>query len=164
MKKLAITAIFAVVSALAYAQAPLTIVEAAQNFKELSSFSAALKSTGLDTIIRSSGPYTIFAPSNDALAKVPAGAATAYVLKYHVIRGEFDATKLKSRIAEGDGKYIFVTLAGGKIRASLDGDRIRLTDEMGMSAWISMADIKGGNGVVHIIDTVLTPSGTTAGD
>lgn len=164
MKKLAITALFAVVSALAFAQAPLTIVEAAQGFKELSSFTAALKSTGLDTVIHSSGPYTVFAPNNDALAKVPAGAATADILKYHVIRGEYDAAKLKSRIADGDGRYTFTTLAGGKLWASMDGDRVKLTDEKGMSFYVIMADIKGGNGVVHIIDGVLMPSGPTAGD
>lgn len=157
MKRLLIAALFAAITTTAFAQQPVTLVDAAKANKELSSFSAALTAAGVDTLIMSSGPYTIFAPDNLALNKAP-GAATGDILKYHVIRGDLDAAKLKNKIGEGvDGKYTFVTLSGHKIWASIVDGRIKLTDEKGMSAWVTTPDIKAGNGVIHMIDGILMP-------
>lgn len=120
------------------------------------------------TTLKSAGPFTVFAPTNDAFDKLPEGtvanllkpenkAQLAKILTYHVVSGNLDATSVLDAIKKGDGKAVLTTVSGGKLTASLDRGKVKLTDESGNSAFVTVTDLKGSNGVIHVIDGVVLP-------
>lgn len=129
---------------------------------------AAVKAADLVATLKSKGPFTVFAPTNDAFAKLPAGtvetllkpenkAKLAGILTYHVIAGNLMAADVVDAIKKGNGKAEVATVNGGKLTITLMGDKVMITDANGNSAHVVAADLKGSNGVVHVIDSVLLP-------
>jgi uncharacterized surface protein with fasciclin (FAS1) repeats len=150
------------------ASAQKTVVDIAVGSPSHTTLVAAVKAAGLVTTLQSAGPFTVFAPTNDAFAKLPKGtvetllkpenkATLAKILTYHVIAGNLDAAAVVKAITDGKGKVELTTVSGGKLTASLKGGKVILTDEKGGTATVTATDLKAGNGVVHVIDTVVMP-------
>ncbi|TMI65801.1 MAG: fasciclin domain-containing protein [Bacteroidetes bacterium] len=129
---------------------------------------AAVKAADLVSVLKGDGPFTVFAPVNDAFAKLPAGtvdnllkpenkATLSKILTYHVVAGNLDAAAVLAAIKKGKGSVTLTTVSGGKLTASLDNGKVKLKDEKGGLAYVTTADLKGSNGVIHVIDTVLLP-------
>ena len=133
----------------------------------------ALQSAGLYEMLKGSGPYTLFAPSNSAFKKLPATAqagllegrnrdALKQLLSYHVVEGSLDAAELTQRIKTGNGKAQLQTAAGSTLTAQLgSGGRVTITDEQGQTAVVEAPDKLQSNGVVHGVDAVLLPKNGT---
>jgi uncharacterized surface protein with fasciclin (FAS1) repeats len=135
----------------------------------LSTLVAAVKAADLVGTLQGAGPFTVFAPTNDAFAKLPAGTvdgllqpqakdALTGVLTYHVVAGNVDAASLAKQIAAGGGRATLTTVQGGTLVATADGHGgILLTDAKGGTAKVVAADLRQRNGIVHVIDGVLLP-------
>lgn len=145
------------------------IVENAVNSKDHETLVAAVKAAGLVETLQSKGPFTVFAPTDDAFAKLPEGtvetlvkpeskATLTKILTYHVVAGNLDAKKIVKAIKKGKGTYSLKTVSGGTLKASLSGSDVILTDEKGGTAKVTIANVKQSNGVIHVIDTVLLPN------
>ena len=145
-----------------------TVVDVAVGSPDHTTLVAAVKAAGLAGTLSSSGPFTVFAPTNAAFDALPAGtvdtllkpenkAALSGVLTYHVVPGKVDAATLASKIKAGGGKAELATAQGGTLVASLDGSRVLVTDAKGGKAHVTAADLGAGNGVVHVVDRVLMP-------
>lgn len=145
------------------------IVENAVNSADHTTLVAAVKAAGLVDTLASKGPFTVFAPTNAAFAKLPAGTVDTLVkpenktmltkiLTYHVVAGNNDAKSIKKAIKKGKGKAEFATVAGGKLTASMVGKNVILTDEKGGKSMVTIADVRQSNGVIHVIDTVVMPN------
>jgi len=167
MKLFAVVAI-AVASVFNTVSAQKTVVDVAVGSKAHTTLVAAVTAAGLVETLQSAGPFTVFAPTNDAFAKLPAGtvetllkpenkAKLAQILTYHVVAGNLDAAAVIAAIKAGKGKAAVKTVSGGTLTASLKDGKVILTDENGGVATVVAADIKAGNGVVHVIDTVVLP-------
>jgi len=146
-----------------------TIVANAVNSPIHKTLVAAVKAAGLVDTLNSAGPFTVFAPTDDAFAKLPAGtvdtlvkpenkATLVKILTYHVVAGKITSKELKEWIKKGGGSYVATTVEGGKLTFTMDHHKIKITDEKGGSAFITTADVMQSNGVIHVIDTVLMPS------
>jgi uncharacterized surface protein with fasciclin (FAS1) repeats len=146
-----------------------TIVENAVNSADHTTLVAAVKAAGLVDTLNGTGPFTVFAPTNAAFAKLPAGtvdtllkpenkAALTKVLTYHVVPGKVTAAQLVAKIKADGGKTELTTVAGGKLTASLMGDTVMLTDEKGGMAHVTQADVMQKNGVIHVTDAVSLPN------
>jgi uncharacterized surface protein with fasciclin (FAS1) repeats len=146
-----------------------TIVENAVNSPIHTTLVAAVKAAGLVDTLNSAGPFTVFAPTNDAFAKLPAGTVDTLlkpenlptlkkILTYHVVPGRLSAKDISKGIKAGGGKYTMTTVEGGTLTATKKGGKIMLTDEKGGMATITTADVFQSNGVIHVIDTVLMPN------
>lgn len=144
------------------------IVENAVNSKDHTTLVAAVKAAGLVETLSSEGPFTVFAPTNEAFAMLPAGAVDnllkpenkeklAGVLTYHVVSGKVSSEDLMKQIKDGNGKATLPTVAGGKLTAWEKDGNVYLTDEMGGESMVSIADVNQSNGVIHVIDHVLMP-------
>lgn len=144
------------------------IVDIAIGSKDHTTLVAAVKAAGLVDTLKSAGPFTVFAPTNAAFAKLPAGtvdtllkpenkATLTAVLTYHVVAGNIDSKALVGQIKAGNGKATVKTVQGGTLTASLSGANVILTDEKGGTATIVAVDLAGKNGVIHVIDTVVMP-------
>ncbi len=166
MKK-AFVILFSLVSTFVFSQTN-DVVDIAIGSKDHTTLVAAVKAADLVTTLKGKGPFTVFAPTNAAFEKLPAGtvedllkpenkAKLSKILTYHVVSGNLDAAAVVAAIKKGDGKAVLKTVSGGTLNASLDGDKVKLTDESGNSAYVVVADLKGSNGVVHIIDGVVLP-------
>jgi uncharacterized surface protein with fasciclin (FAS1) repeats len=129
---------------------------------------AAVKAAGLVETLKGKGPFTVFAPTNDAFAKLPAGtvetllkpenkAALAGILTYHVVAGNLDSKAVGAAIKAGKGKAEVKTVNGQILTASVDKGKVKLTDAKGNSAFVTAVDLGGSNGVIHVIDAVLLP-------
>ncbi len=138
---------------------------AAGSFKTLA---AALTAAHLVDTLKGAGPFTVFAPTNEAFDKLPAGtvdtllkpenkAMLTKVLTYHVVPGKVSSQDLVQKIKDGNGKAELKTVEGGTITASMSGDKVMLTDEKGGMATVTIADVYQSNGVIHVIDSVLLP-------
>ncbi|MET1057181.1 MAG: fasciclin domain-containing protein [Pedobacter sp.] len=145
------------------------IVDNAVNSKDHTTLVAAVKAAGLVETLKSKGPFTVFAPTNAAFDKLPAGtvetlvkpenkAMLTKILTYHVVAGKMDAKTIANAIKAGNGKAELTTVAGGKLWASMEGDKLVLTDEKGGTAAVTVANVMQKNGVIHVIDTVLMPN------
>jgi uncharacterized surface protein with fasciclin (FAS1) repeats len=167
MKKLSILFFALVLSITVFGQGK-DVVDIAIGSKDHSTLVAAVKAADLVTTLKSAGPFTVFAPTNAAFDKLPEGtvanllkpenkAQLAKILTYHVVRGNLDAAAVMDAIKKGNGKAVLTTVSGGKLTASLDMGKVKLTDESGNSALVTVADLKGTNGVVHVINGVLLP-------
>lgn len=166
VKKLGLTVLTILLSLGAFAQASKTIVDNAAASKAHTTLVAAVKAAGLVETLSGKGPFTVFAPSNDAFAKLPAGTVD-YLLKpenikklqavltYHVVAGNLDSKAVVAAIKAGSGRAVLTTVQGGQLFASIDGDNVILTDAKGNRAVITAVDITSSNGVIHVIDTVV---------
>jgi uncharacterized surface protein with fasciclin (FAS1) repeats len=146
-----------------------TIVENAANSPIHKTLVAAVKAAGLVDTLNSPGPFTVFAPTDDAFAKLPAGTVETLVkpenkdtlvkiLTYHVVSGKVSAKELEKMIVKGGGKATLKTVQGEDLIATTSGGKIILTDAKGGTATVTTADVFQSNGVIHVIDTVLMPN------
>ncbi len=145
------------------------IVENAVNSKDHTTLVAAVQAAELVDVLKSAGPFTVFAPTNAAFNMLPAGtvdnllkpenkAALQRVLKYHVVSGKWDANSLKKMIKKSKGKATIKTVAGGNLYASLDKNGgVWIWDENGGKAMVTTANVFQQNGVIHVVDHVLLP-------
>ncbi len=146
-----------------------TIVENAVNSPIHTTLVSAVKAAGLVDTLNGPGPFTVFAPTNDAFDKLPAGTvdtlvkpeskdALVKILTYHVVPGLISSKQLMKMIKKGHGKAMLKTVQGEDLTASMSDGKIMLTDAKGGTATITTADVFQSNGVIHVIDTVLMPS------
>src|SRR5580704_10767134 len=144
------------------------IVQNASAAKNLTTLVAAVKAAGLVETLEGPGPFTVFAPTNEAFEKLPAGTVDTLVkpenkgkltaiLTYHVVPGKISAGALAADIKKGGGQATLKTVNGETLTASKEGDTISLTDASGNTAKVTIADVNQSNGVIHVIDTVLLP-------
>ncbi len=145
------------------------IVDNAVNSADHTTLVAAVKAADLVGTLKSKGPFTVFAPVNDAFENLPAGtvatllkpenkAALTKVLTYHVVAGRIDAEDLMEMIRKGHGTAKLKTVSGGMLTASMNGKRnVVIMDESGNTTHISTYDVMQSNGVIHVIDRVLLP-------
>lgn len=146
-----------------------TIVENAVNSKDHTTLVAAVKAAGLVETLQGDGPFTVFAPTNDAFENLPAGtveellkpenkAKLVKVLTYHVLAGSYDFEALKKEIKKGKGSATLKTVAGDNLVFKMNGDmNITVTDKNGNTANISTYNVKQKNGMIHVVDKVLLP-------
>ncbi|MEL7188332.1 MAG: fasciclin domain-containing protein [Pseudomonadota bacterium] len=145
-----------------------TIVEVAQGDESFSTLVTAVVAAELAETLSGEGPFTVFAPTNDAFGKLPEGTVETLVsddketlgaiLTYHVVEGAVDAETLTAAITEaGEEGYTVTTVGGGTFTASVVEDAVVLTDAAGNTATVTATDVEASNGVVHVIDTVLMP-------
>ena len=145
------------------------IVENAINSKDHTTLVAAVKAAGLVETLESAGPFTVFAPTNEAFNKLPAGtvetlvkpenkATLTKILTYHVVAGRMTSADLKKAIKAGKGKATLKTVSGGTLTAMMKGPKtIELKDEKGGISTVTIADVMQSNGVIHVVNTVLMP-------
>jgi uncharacterized surface protein with fasciclin (FAS1) repeats len=144
------------------------IIENAVNSKDHTTLVAAVKAAGLVETLQSTGPFTVFAPTNAAFDKLPAGtvenllkpenkAVLASVLTYHVVAGRMSSADVAAAIKAGKGKAEFKTVQGGILTAMMSGKDVVLKDSKGNTSKITIMDVNQSNGVIHVIDTVVMP-------
>lgn len=165
---------------LAYAQKPVTvggapmyptknIIENAVNSQDHTTLVAAVKAAGLVETLQGEGPFTVFAPTNDAFAKLPAGTVETLlkpenkgtltaVLTYHVVSGRYSSADIVKAIKAGKGKAEWKTVQGGMLTALVVGKDVMLKDEKGNMSKVTIADVNQSNGVIHVIDSVVLPN------
>jgi uncharacterized surface protein with fasciclin (FAS1) repeats len=162
-----------------YAQSPVSvggalmypsknIIQNAMNSKDHTTLVAAVKAAGLVETLEGPGPFTVFAPTNEAFAMLPAGTVDnllkpenkpmlTSILTYHVVAGKWDASALMSKIKEGMGTAALTTVQGGTIWATMKGSKLMLKDEKGNMATVTIKNVYQSNGVIFVIDRVLMP-------
>jgi uncharacterized surface protein with fasciclin (FAS1) repeats len=144
------------------------IIENAVNSKDHTTLVAAVKAAGLVETLSSTGPFTVFAPTDEAFKKLPAGtvenlvkpenkATLTSILTYHVIPGKIDSKELMKMIKENGGSYSAKTVQGEMLTFMSKGKNIMIKDAKGGMSMISIKDVYQSNGVIHVIDTVLMP-------
>ncbi len=171
MKSIKHAALFVAVTLLSInvmAQTKQDIVDVAAGSKAHTTLVAAVKAADLVSTLKNKGPFTFFAPTNDAFAKLPAGtvenlltpknkATLVSILTYHVVAGNLNAKAILAAIKKGKGKVVLTTVAGGKLTAAIVKGKVVLTDEKGGKAIVTATDLKATNGVIHVIDAVIMP-------
>ncbi len=179
MKKLILSTLCLFIAIGAFAQKPITvggapmyptknIIENAVNSKDHTTLVAAVKAAGLVETLSGNGPFTVFAPTNAAFAKLPAGtvdnllkpenkATLTAVLTYHVVAGRMSSADVIKAIKAGKGKAELKTVQGGILTAMMSGKDVVLKDEKGNRAKITIKDVNQSNGVIHVIDGVVLP-------
>lgn len=146
-----------------------TIVDIAVGSADHTTLVAAVKAADLVGTLQGTGPFTVFAPVNSAFDRLPAGTVAtllksenksmlAKILTYHVVAGNLDSKAVLKAIKKGNGKVELTTVSGGKLWAMMDGKNVVLMDEKGGKSTITAVDLKGSNGVIHVIDTVVLPN------
>lgn len=144
------------------------IVENAVNSKDHTTLVAAVKAAGLVETLMSAGPFTVFAPTNAAFEKLPAGTVETLlkpenkstltaVLTYHVVAGRLDSKEIARRIKEGMGKAELTTVQGGKLWLWMKGNKLMIKDEKGGMSTVTIKDVYQSNGVIHVVDAVVLP-------
>jgi len=147
-----------------------TIVENAMQSSDHTTLVAAVKAAGLVDTLQGPGPFTVFAPTNEAFAALPAGTVDtlmmpdnktmlAKILTCHVVAGDISSMTLSKWIDKHDGHYTLTTVGGCKLIATKSDGMIMLTDEKGGMATITIADVTQSNGVIHVVNKVLLPAG-----
>ena len=150
------------------AEEPGTIVAVAQGDENFSTLVTAVTAAELVETLSGEGPFTVFAPTNDAFGKLPEGTLETLtapegkeqltsILTYHVVEGAADAATLTRNIEENDGSYEITTVNGGTLTATIEGGNVVLTDAAGGKATVTATDVAASNGMIHVIDTVLMP-------
>ena len=153
----------------AAAPASPNIVQTAMSTGVHNTLVAAVKAAGLVETLSGPGPFTVFAPTDTAFAKLPDGTVATLVkpenkgtlttiLTYHVVSGKVSASQLIDMIKAGGGKAELTTLSGGKLTAAVVGGKVVLTDAAGGTATVTQADVFQSNGVIHVTDTVSMPN------
>ncbi|MEO5795953.1 MAG: fasciclin domain-containing protein [Rhodoferax sp.] len=144
------------------------IIDNAVNSKDHTTLVAAVKAAGLVETLKGPGPFTVFAPTNEAFAALPAGTVDTLlkpenkgmltnILTYHVVAGKFDAAAISKMIYDGHGTAKLKTVSGGTLTAKTLGGKVMVTDEKGGTADVTIADVYQSNGVIHVVDKVLLP-------
>jgi uncharacterized surface protein with fasciclin (FAS1) repeats len=144
------------------------IVQNAVNSKDHTTLVAAVKAAGLVDTLQSPGPFTVFAPTNDAFAKLPSGTVDTLlkpenkktltnVLTYHVVPGRITAKDLMEKIRDGNGKAVLKTVEGDNLTIQEKDGKLWIWDAKGGSAQVTIRNVMQSNGVIHVIDTVLLP-------
>ncbi len=144
------------------------IIDNAVNSKDHTTLVAAIKAAGLVETLKGKGPFTVFAPTNEAFAALPAGTVDtllkpenkptlAKILTYHVVPGKILAADLVKLINDGKGKAVVKTVQGETLTATLAGSVVTLTDAKGGMSHVTIADVVQSNGVIHVVDHVLQP-------
>jgi len=147
----------------------MDIIDNAVNSADHTTLVAAVKAADLVATLKSKGPFTVFAPTNAAFDKLPAGtveslvkpenkATLTKILTYHVLAGKFDSQAIAKRIKAGGGTASFKTVSGDTLTARMDGKSLVLRDEKGGTSTVSIANVYQSNGVIHVVDTVLLPN------
>lgn len=150
------------------ATAPGTLVEVAQGDETFSTLVAAVTAADLGETLSGEGPFTVFAPTNDAFAKIDEATLTELttndtetlgaILKYHVVPGKVDAATLTTAIEGADeGGYEIVTANGASLTANVVDGAVVLTDAAGNTSTVTATDVEASNGLIHVIDTVVMP-------
>jgi uncharacterized surface protein with fasciclin (FAS1) repeats len=145
------------------------IVDNAVNSADHTTLVAAVKAAGLVDTLKGPGPFTVFAPTNEAFAKLPAGTVDTLlkpenkdqlvkILTYHVVAGRLGGKDIAKLIKEGGGKAELKTVSGGTLTASMQMGKLVLTDEKGGTATVTIANVYQSNGVIHVVDAVLLPN------
>jgi uncharacterized surface protein with fasciclin (FAS1) repeats len=145
------------------------IIDNAVNSADHTTLVAAVKAAGLVDTLKGPGPFTVFAPTNEAFAKLPAGTVDTLlkpenkdmltkILTYHVVSGRWGAAEIKKQIKEGHGQATLKTVSGGTLTAMMQGDNIVLKDEKGGMSIVTIPNVFQSNGVIHVVDTVLLPN------
>jgi uncharacterized surface protein with fasciclin (FAS1) repeats len=145
------------------------IIDNAVNSADHTTLVAAVKAAGLVETLKGPGPFTVFAPTNEAFAKLPAGtvdtllkpenkAMLTKVLTYHVVAGRLSAADIKKMIKDGHGAAEIKTVSGGTLTAMLKGNMIVLKDEKGGMSTVTQGNVFQSNGVIHVVDSVLLPN------
>jgi len=145
------------------------IFENTSNSKDLTTLVRALKIADLAERLQGLGPFTVFAPTNEAFNKLKAGSVETLtklenkeilssILLYHILSGKFNASDILAKIKEGNGKASFKTIQGGILTASWQGNKVVLSDIKGGTSTVSLADVNQSNGVIHIVDSILIPN------
>jgi uncharacterized surface protein with fasciclin (FAS1) repeats len=144
------------------------IIQNAVNSKDHTTLVAAVKAAGLVATLEGPGPFTVFAPTNSAFAKLPEGTVDdllkpenkeklVKILTYHVVKADAMSGAISKMIKDDGGKHTITTVSGGKLVAMMKGDKIVLEDENGGTATVNLANVRQSNGVIHVIDHVLLP-------
>lgn len=144
------------------------IIDNAVNSADHTTLVAAVKAADLVATLKGAGPFTVFAPTNAAFAKLPAGtvetllkpenkATLGGILTYHVVAGNVSSTELVKMIEKSNGSATLTTVAGGKLTAMLKDGKVWLKDEKGGVSMVTIADVVQSNGVIHVVDSVLLP-------
>lgn len=144
------------------------IVDNAVNSKDHTTLVAAVKAAGLVDTLKGPGPFTVFAPTNEAFAALPAGTVDTLlkpenkgkltaVLTYHVVAGRMDASALMAAIKAGGGMATLKTVEGDPLTVTASGAKVLVKDESGNTATVTIADVVQSNGVIHVVDKVLLP-------
>ncbi len=144
------------------------IIENAVNSKDHTTLVAAVKAAGLVETLKGAGPFTVFAPTNEAFGMLLGGtvenllksenkSTLTAILTYHVVAGKYDAKALSSLIKKGNGKATLKTVQGGNLYFKMNGNNIQVWDEKGGSATVAISDVYQKNGVIHVINKVLMP-------
>lgn len=159
---------FAAIAIVAAMPASATVVDGAVGSPAHTTLVAAVTAADLVETLSGTGPFTVFAPTNDAFAKLPAGTVDTLlkpenkgtlssILTYHVVAGKLTAADVVAAIKAGDGKAELTTVQGGKLVGTMMGDTVMLTDAKGGMSHVTVADLDQSNGVIHVIDKVLMP-------
>jgi uncharacterized surface protein with fasciclin (FAS1) repeats len=144
------------------------IVDNASKSADHTTLVTAVKAAGLTDTLKGTGPYTVFAPTNAAFDKLPAGTVDTMlkpenkemlikVLTYHIVPGKMDSKTIAAAIKKGNGTATFKTASGGTLTAMMNGNTLVLKDEKGGTSTVTIADVNQKNGVIHVVDTVLMP-------
>ena len=145
------------------------IIDNAVHSKDHTTLVAAVKAADLVSTLKGPGPFTVFAPTNDAFAALPAGtvdtllkpenkATLTKVLTYHVVPGRLNAAALKKQIAEGNGKATLKTVEGETLIVTESGNMLMVSDQKGGMAHVTIPDVTQSNGVILVVDKVLLPA------
>lgn len=144
------------------------IIENAVNSKDHTTLVAAVKAAGLVETLQGKGPFTVFAPTNEAFGKLPAGTVDNLlkpenmkmlqtILTYHVVAGKMNSSDIAKAIKAGKGKAVLKTVSGGTLTAWVEGKDLYISDENGNKSKVTIADVNQSNGVIHVVDAVLLP-------
>lgn len=145
------------------------IIDNAVNSKDHTTLVAAVKAAGLVDTLKGKGPFTVFAPTNAAFDKLPAGtvdnlvkpenkAMLTKILTYHVVAGKMDARMLMDQVSKMGGKTTLKTVSGGELVVMTKGDKLVVHDAKNGTSFVTIGDVNQSNGVIHVIDTVLMPN------
>jgi uncharacterized surface protein with fasciclin (FAS1) repeats len=145
-----------------------TIITNALNSKDHTTLVAAVKAAGLVETLQGTGPFTVFAPTNAAFDKLPAGTVETLlkpenketlisILTYHVVSGKLDSKQIAKLIKKGSGTTQLTTVQGGKLWLMMKGKQLWLKDENGATSKVTIGDVFQSNGVIHVVDGVVTP-------
>ncbi|MHA8088117.1 fasciclin domain-containing protein [Aquirufa sp. Wall-65K1] len=166
--KIIASTIAAFVFTIISASAQKTVVDLAIGSKDHTTLVAAVKAADLVSTLQSAGPFTVFAPTNDAFAKLPKGTVEtllkaenkptlAKILTYHVVAGNLNAAAVVKAISDAKGSLSIKTVSGATLKVSLNNGKVILTDENGSTATVVATDLTASNGVIHVIDSVVLP-------
>ncbi len=144
------------------------IIENAVNSKDHTTLVAAVKAADLVETLQGDGPFTVFAPTNEAFEKLPKGTVENLlktenkktlqtILTYHVLAGKHSAADIMKDIKKGNGKATYKTVSGGTLTVMMKGKNVVLMDENGGMATVTISDVNQSNGVIHVIDSVVLP-------